>query len=114
MEESIPLYQQTVFMYNGKKRERIRDGPMYKLVIIDDEPTVRTGLRHYFDWNAYNIEFAGDADDGDLGLELIERVRPDLVLTDVRMVNMDGIRMSAQVRERYPHVGASSRTLSAY
>ncbi|MDF2961605.1 MAG: AraC family transcriptional regulator [Paenibacillus sp.] len=77
---------------------------MYKLVIVDDEPTVRFGLRNYFDWSAYDIEFAGDADDGDVGLQLIERVQPDLVLTDVRMINMDGIRMSAQVRERFPHI----------
>lgn len=77
---------------------------MYKLVIVDDEPTVRFGLRNYFDWSAYDIEFAGEADDGDTGLELIDRVQPDLVLTDVRMINMDGIRMSAQIKERYPHI----------
>ncbi|MCR8631580.1 response regulator [Paenibacillus radicis (ex Xue et al. 2023)] len=77
---------------------------MYKLVIVDDEPTVRYGLRNYFDWNTFNIDFAGEADDGDVGLDLIERIQPDLVLTDVRMINMDGIRMSAQIRERYPHI----------
>ncbi|NOU98267.1 response regulator [Paenibacillus sp. LMG 31456] len=77
---------------------------MYKLVIVDDEPTVRYGLRNYFDWSDFNIDFVGEADDGDVGLELIERIQPDLVLTDVRMINMDGIRMSAQIRERYPHI----------
>ncbi|NQX67401.1 response regulator [Paenibacillus alba] len=77
---------------------------MYKLVIIDDEPTVRFGLSNYFDWQAYGVEVIGDADDGDVGLELIEREKPDLVLTDVRMPNMDGIQMSNKLSERFPHI----------
>lgn len=77
---------------------------MYKLVIVDDEPTVRFGLRTYFDWNAYGIEVVGDADDGDVALEVIERLKPDLVLTDVRMPNMDGIQMSNRLSERFPHI----------
>lgn len=77
---------------------------MYKLVIVDDEPTVRFGLSTYFDWNAYGIEVVGDADDGDVALEVIERVKPDLVLTDVRMPNMDGIQLSNRLSERFPHI----------
>ncbi|TDF93206.1 response regulator [Paenibacillus piri] len=77
---------------------------MYKLVIVDDEPTVRYGLRNYFDWSAHHIEFAGEADDGDAGLTLIGQLQPDVVLTDVRMINMDGIRMSAEIRMRFPHI----------
>jgi two-component system response regulator YesN len=77
---------------------------MFKLVIVDDEPTVRFGLRTYFDWNAYGIEIADEADDGDAGLDVIERVKPDLVLTDVRMPTMDGIEMANIVRTRMPHV----------
>lgn len=77
---------------------------MYKLVIVDDEPTVRFGLSTYFDWNTYGIEVVGEADDGDVALEVIERVKPDLVLTDVRMPNMDGIQMSNRLSERFPHI----------
>lgn len=75
---------------------------MYKLVIIDDEPAVRDGLGKFVDWGEYGIVLAGTADDGDTGLELIERVKPDIVLTDVMMPAMDGIRMSRDVRERFP------------
>lgn len=77
---------------------------MYKLVIVDDEPTVRFGLSNYFDWKAYGIEVVGEADDGDVALEVIEREKPDIVLTDVRMPNMDGIQMSNQLSERFPHI----------
>ncbi|WP_217596291.1 response regulator [Cohnella sp. GbtcB17] len=75
---------------------------MYKLVIIDDEPAVRGGLGKFVDWSEYGIVLAGTADDGDTGLALIERVKPDIVLTDVMMPAMDGIRMSRDVRERFP------------
>ena len=63
---------------------------MYRLLIVDDEPAVRAGLRTYFDWAAYGIEVAGEADDGDVALEMITRDQPDLILTDVRMPTMDG------------------------
>ncbi|OCT12181.1 hypothetical protein A8709_30515 [Paenibacillus pectinilyticus] len=75
---------------------------MYKLVIVDDEPAVRGGLSKFVEWSNYGIFLAGTADDGDTGLELIERVKPDIVLTDVMMPVMDGIRMSREIRERLP------------
>lgn len=75
---------------------------MFRLVIVDDEPTVRHGLMSYFDWDKYGIEVVGEADDGDVGLEVIERLKPDIVLTDVRMPQMDGIRLSHEIKERFP------------
>ncbi|RED58484.1 response regulator [Cohnella lupini] len=75
---------------------------MYRLLIVDDEPTVRFGLRSYFDWSSYGIEVMGEADDGDVALDMIEKERPDLILTDVRMPHMDGIAMSQQVSAKYP------------
>ncbi|NOU65341.1 response regulator [Paenibacillus sp. LMG 31461] len=75
---------------------------MYKLVIVDDEPAVRGGLSQFVQWSDYGIVLAGTADDGDTGLELIEQVKPDIVLTDVMMPVMDGIQMSREIRERLP------------
>lgn len=75
---------------------------MFKLVIVDDEPTVRNGLSVLFDWEAYGIEVVGQADDGDTGLELIARLEPDIVLTDVKMPSMDGISMSQEIQTRLP------------
>ncbi|MGG1518107.1 response regulator [Paenibacillus oryzisoli] len=75
---------------------------MYKLLIVDDEPTVRSGLKSYFDWSSFGVEVMGEADDGDVALSMIERERPDLVLTDVRMPKMDGISLSRHLSERYP------------
>lgn len=75
---------------------------MYKLVIVDDEPSVVNGLRQYVDWSAYGIELAGSADDGDTGLALIAEVKPDIVLTDVMMPAMDGIAMTNEIYSRFP------------
>ncbi|MFE5323962.1 response regulator [Paenibacillus sp. NPDC056579] len=77
---------------------------MYTLVIVDDEPHVRYGLRHYFRWSDFDIEVVDEADDGLTGLQTVERVKPDIVLTDVRMLHMDGIRMSTEIRDKYPHI----------
>ncbi len=77
---------------------------MYRLLIVDDEPTVRAGLRAYFDWASYGIEVAGEAEDGDIALEMVVRDQPDLILTDVRMLNMDGITMAHRVTEQFPAV----------
>jgi two-component system, response regulator YesN len=77
---------------------------MYTMMIVDDEPTVRFGLRNYFDWSTYGIDVTEEADDGDVAMEAMHRVQPDIVLTDVRMPNLDGITLSKMIRERYPDV----------
>ncbi|NBC70709.1 response regulator [Paenibacillus sacheonensis] len=75
---------------------------MYKLLIVDDEPTVRAGLRSYFNWSSFGVEVMGEADDGDVALGMIEQQPPDLILTDVRMPTMDGITLSREVSARFP------------
>lgn len=75
---------------------------MYRLLIVDDEPTVRAGLRSHLNWASFGIEVMGEADDGDVALAMIAEEEPDLVLTDVRMPTLDGIAMAQQITARYP------------
>lgn len=75
---------------------------MYKLIIVDDEESVREGMQRYLDWNAFNIEVTGTAQDGIQALALVEKVMPDIVVTDVRMPQMDGIQLSKQLSARNP------------
>lgn len=72
---------------------------MLKVFIVDDEPDTREGLRYYFDWEQYGIEVIGDADDGSTAIPMILKEKPDIVLSDVRMPDMDGIQMSKHIRE---------------
>jgi len=73
------------------------------LCIIDDIPSVVEGLASAVDWASIGVEVVGTALDGKEGLALIREKRPDIVLTDIRMPNMDGIEMLDTLnRERIP------------
>ena len=67
------------------------------VLIVDDEPLIRAGLRLVLD-GARGIEIAGEAGDGVEGEELAARLRPDVVLMDVRMPRRDGVEATARVR----------------
>ncbi|GIO15530.1 hypothetical protein J19TS2_50850 [Cohnella xylanilytica] len=76
---------------------------MLRAVIIDDEPIVLTGLMRKIDWGKHGIELAGTAKDGLSALRLIRRTRPDIVLTDIRMPGLDGLRLIEKVSAESPH-----------
>ncbi|WP_059049844.1 response regulator [Paenibacillus senegalimassiliensis] len=77
---------------------------MYKAIIVDDEESVREGLQHHLDWQAFDIEVVGTAQDGVQALALVEEVLPDIVVTDVRMPQMDGIQLTKQLSARNPFI----------
>jgi two-component system response regulator YesN len=64
-----------------------------KILIIDDEALVRIGLKSIINWNEIGCEVIGESENGIKGLELIERLKPDIVITDLKMPLMDGISM---------------------
>lgn len=74
---------------------------MYKVVIIDDEPIIVTGLTKLVPWAAYGCEVAGTASDGQEGLELIRELRPDIVFSDIYMPKMDGLLMAAALKSEF-------------
>ncbi len=71
----------------------------YKAVIIDDEVWTRKVIRSLGEWETYGIEIAGEASDGEYGLELIRQVKPDIILTDVCMPHMNGLEQIEQLRK---------------
>lgn len=77
---------------------------MYKLLIVDDEKNSRDGLRTFFDWSQYNIEVAGEAEDGIKALALLESLEPHILLTDVSMPRMNGLELSEKAREINPDI----------
>ena len=72
---------------------------MFKAVIIDDEYYIVEGLKKILDWSSYGIEIAATALDGVEGLELIKKINPDIVITDICMNNMDGLEMIEQLQQ---------------
>ena len=67
-----------------------------RLVIVDDDALVRSGLALILGGNP-DLEVAGEAADGQAGLELVASVRPDVVLMDIRMPRLDGIEATARM-----------------
>ena len=67
------------------------------VLIVDDEPLIRAGLRLVLD-GAQGIVIVGEAGDGVEGEELAARLRPDVVLMDVRMPRRDGVAATARIR----------------
>ena len=72
---------------------------MYKVVVIEDEITVRRGIVLTLDWAALNCMVAGEASNGEEGVEMILRLAPDIVVTDVKMPKMDGVEMITKLRQ---------------
>ncbi len=68
-----------------------------RLLIVDDHPVVRTGLRHLFETEP-GFEVAGEAADGVAAVELAARECPDLVLIDLQMPVMDGVEAIRRIR----------------
>lgn len=66
---------------------------MLKVVVIDDEALVRVGLKSMINWEEMGLEIAGEASNGQQGLDLIMSCQPDIVITDIKMPVMDGLEM---------------------
>jgi DNA-binding NarL/FixJ family response regulator len=69
----------------------------YKILIVDDEMTIRMGLKAMVS-KLDNWQWVGEASNGIQAIEMIRQCRPDLILSDIRMPQMDGIAMLEQIR----------------
>ena len=76
---------------------------LLKLVIVDDESWTREVIKSLGRWEELEMEVAGEASDGEYGLELIRQRRPDIVLTDVKMPRLSGVEMLRRLREDGSH-----------
>lgn len=75
---------------------------MIKLFLAEDEAIIRDGIRKHIDWESEGIQFVGEAGDGELALPLILETKPDILITDIKMPFMDGLRLSAEVKKALP------------
>lgn len=75
---------------------------MYKVVLIDDEHIIVDGLRKVVKWADYGCEVVGTAEDAAMGADLIRRVNPDILFTDIRMPGASGLTMLAGLRSEFP------------
>lgn len=72
---------------------------MLKMIIADDEVNVREGLKEVIHWAEMGIEIIADAQDGQEAFELCQQLKPDILLTDIRMPMMDGLEAALKLKE---------------
>ena len=77
---------------------------MYRVVIIDDEDRIVEGLKQVLDWARYGCEVVGSASGARSGAEIIRRERPEILFTDIKMPDMDGLTMLAGLKAEFPEM----------
>jgi two-component system response regulator YesN len=75
---------------------------MLKIFLAEDEFVVREGIKNNIDWEGHGYEFVGEASDGELALPMIQRLKPDIVITDIKMPFMDGLELSRLIKKEFP------------
>ncbi|WP_438346935.1 response regulator transcription factor [Paenibacillus sp. FA6] len=76
----------------------------YRVMIVDDETILRTGIIHLCNWNEHNIEIVAQASNGQEALDSMDKVRPHVVITDIVMPIMDGVEFTKMMRLQYPDI----------
>ncbi len=94
---------------DGKNLEAERTKPV-RILLADDHALFRDGLRSMLD-DEPGFEVVGEADNGRQAIELCHRVRPDIVLMDVRMPDMDGLEATRFIKEEHPSVAVLMVTM---
>ncbi len=75
---------------------------LYRIMLVDDEEEVRKAIIRNMDWEKLGFTVVGDAENGEDAPEKLEQWEPDVVITDIRMPYMDGLTLTARIREKYP------------
>ena len=75
---------------------------MLKVFLVEDEVVMREGIKNNIPWEQEGFSFAGEASDGEMAYPLIQKTRPDILITDIRMPFMDGLELSRLVKQEMP------------
>lgn len=84
---------------------------MIDLILIDDDEFIRTSLRLLLREAEFVV--TGEANNGKDGLDLIERLQPDVVCIDIQMPGMDGLETLQKIKENWPDIAVLMITGSA-
>ncbi|MCE3198507.1 helix-turn-helix domain-containing protein [Paenibacillus sonchi] len=73
---------------------------MWKILLVEDEPFVRRSIRQSIRWEEHGFSITGEATHGQEALELMDRLQPDIVITDIFMPYMDGLELIQAARAK--------------
>ncbi|QQZ63675.1 response regulator [Paenibacillus sonchi] len=77
---------------------------MYRVMLVDDEETITEGLKVTIDWEQNRCKVVDTSSDGDEAIRKASIVKPDIVITDIRMLNLDGLSMIEQLKDNHPRL----------
>ena len=77
---------------------------MLKVFLVEDEYVVREGIKNIIDWKGHGYDFCGEAGDGEVAYSMIQKLKPDIVITDIKMPFMDGITLSRMIKSEFPWI----------
>jgi two-component system response regulator YesN len=77
---------------------------VYKVFLVEDEIVVREGIRNNIPWDKSPYSLAGEAPDGEMALSMIQDIKPDILITDIRMPFIDGLALSRIVKKTLPWI----------
>lgn len=75
---------------------------LLSVIIADDDRLVLKDLTHLVDWKALGFQIKSTAISGEEALELVHKYKPDLLITDIRMMGMDGLTLIEQTHQQFP------------
>ena len=74
-----------------------------RVLLVDDEIMIREGFKRLFDWDAHDCEVVGEAGDGMEALTKIDALRPDIVIMDINIPIMNGLKVIQLSRIKHPN-----------
>ena len=81
-----------------------RSALVYSIMIVEDEYLVRQGISSLVNFKKFNMQVIGEAENGLEAWEKIQAECPDIILTDINMPQMNGIKLAQLAREQYPQL----------
>lgn len=73
---------------------------MLKVLLVDDEPLANEGMKNIIKWEKYGCKICGEAADGEEAISKIQKIKPDVVITDIRMPVLDGLELISYVKRK--------------
>lgn len=77
---------------------------MIKVFLVEDEKIIRKSIKNNVKWEENGFEFVGEAPDGEMALPMIEKLHPDIVITDIKMPFIDGLELSDILKKKMPKI----------
>lgn len=75
-----------------------------KVLIVEDEFIMRQGIKHMINWESEGFTIVGESTNGKEALDIIEEVKPNIIISDIVMPILDGVDFSKIVQKKYPEI----------